>query len=235
MKTARPIVLVVIVVCLFGLTACNQYVGRFEKSPEFTSAVEKIGFGKAVILNEEKLTENFFSKLSCDQWMKIYNASTKDSPIEKRAMETAVDKSPVISTTLALYVYFPVGSAGEALAEKKALTQASSQAEWSVLFNIARRGSVAKNTAFDKISESCSTFDEWRTVWKLTESGSKFEEKAIEKMTDTANGVSEWTIIFMLAPSGSPIERLAMNRLLAAGLSELPSRSDSNLRLGKQL
>lgn len=60
-----------------------QFGSEFQNSAEFKEATEKVGFGNAVILHQDKFGEGFWKGLNFQQWMDIYAVAKADSDLEK--------------------------------------------------------------------------------------------------------------------------------------------------------
>ncbi len=220
----KTVLAVAISTLMFAALGCNSPLS--ENSPEFRQTVARIGFGDAVVLYEDRMTDGFWGGLDFHQWIEIYKAAPQHSTLERKASLGAVDKTTNVEETIALYMVAPASTEFELAAENKMLTQASTIHEWLIIYAITKSGSRSENIALQGIRNTAQSFTKWLFVYKVSGSGSELETEAIRRMSDLASNTEEWAIVFVVSPSGSETEKKAKEKLGRDMLEAPPAPPD---------
>jgi hypothetical protein len=78
----------------------------------FQELEEKVGFGLAVVILNEKATlgGDFFDNLSFDQWVEVYNRAPLGSELEQTALTKISEKAETFDQWMKVYNEAPSGS-----------------------------------------------------------------------------------------------------------------------------
>ena len=113
----------------------------------------KVGFGLAVVIYENKLSAEFFKKLSFDQWLQVWKKAPADGEIQKTALEKMKGFEQTFEQWLQVWRNAPAGSESE-----------------------------IQKTALEKMKGSAQTFDQWLQVWEKAPVDGEIQKTALEKM-----------------------------------------------------
>ena len=77
---------------------------------KFNELVEKVGIGLAVVIAYNKLSEDFFDKLSFEQWLSVYENAPAGSALKETALVKMAETAQTFEQWLAVYENAPIGS-----------------------------------------------------------------------------------------------------------------------------
>ena len=155
----------------------------------FDDLVGAVGLTWAMLLCFDRLTEDFFSSLTIKQWFKVYEEVSSGTPsgvpsgVKLKEMASKKILDLALSYRDWVKIYNRLFSESDTAMEKISGMNLDFK-EWLWVYDNNSVGSVPRELALRKMSESAGTIEEWVEVHRRATPRTTIKEDAFDKMLE---------------------------------------------------